>query len=151
MNSVWAMMMLNKTILKVGICLLLCIISAYFGYDYGVSKESKKFLEYRVTQKEALIVAQKQHQRALVKTQKEKEDAIKALNKHHAAIVDSLQQRPLRDSRPNEGTNSPATVCTGTGSTGDRLYREDAEFLIGEAAKADILRQALKACRAQLQ
>ena len=143
---------LNKTILKVTLCVILCIVSVYFGYDYGVSKESKKLLEYKATQKEALQVAQKQHQEELIKAQKEKENAIKTLNKRHAAIVSGLQQRPSRPPEPPSPSQaSPSPVCTGTGSTGDRLYREDAEFLIGEAAKADILRQALKACRAQLQ
>ena len=143
--------MLNKTILKVGVCIFLCTVCAYFAHDYGVSKESKKLLEYQAAQKEALIVAQKQHQEELLKTQKEKENAIKALNKRHAAIVSGLQQRPSRPPEPAATEVSTAPVCSGTGSTGDRLYREDAEFLIGEAAKADILRQALKACRAQLE
>lgn len=141
---------LNSTLLKIGICALLCALCAYFGYDYGSSKEAKKFLEYKEAQKEALIVAETQHKKELIRSQKEKENAIKALNQRHAAIVDSLQQRPSRSSETTK-QNSSSTICTGTGGTGDRLYREDAEFLIREASKADILRQALKACRAQLE
>lgn len=141
----------HKTILKVALCVTLCIVSAYFGHEYGSNKEKVKLLEYQNAQKALLLKVEKDNRHKILSLQKDKENAIKDLNKRHDSIVDSLRQRPERPSNPASEASSSSSVCTGAGSTGDRLYRQDAEFLIREAAKADILRQALKACRAQLE
>lgn len=127
----------------------LLTISSLLGFSYGKSRERNKFLEYQQTQKALEIERENKYQESLVKAQKEKENAIKDLNKRHAAVVSSLQQRTQRPTSKDQ-TSTP-TVCTGTGSTGDRLYREDAEFLIGEAARAEVIKQALRACRQQLE
>jgi hypothetical protein len=127
----------------------LLTISSLLGFSYGKSRERNKFLEYQQTQKALEIERENKYQESLVKAQKEKENAIKDLNKRHAAVVSSLQQRTQRPTSKDQ-TSAP-TVCTGTGSTGDRLYREDAEFLIGEAARAEVIKQALRACRQQLE
>ena len=141
----------HKTILKVALCVTLCIVSAYYGYKYGSNKEAVKLLEYQNAQKALLLQVEKDNTDKLLSLQKDKENAIKDLNKRHASIVDSLRQRPERPSNPASEAASAPSVCTGAGSTGDRLYRQDAEFLIGEAARAEILKQTLKACRAQLE
>lgn len=141
----------HKTILKLIFCVTLCIVSAYYGYKYGSNKETVKFLEYQNAQKALMLQAEKDNRHKILSLQKDKENAIKDLNKRHDSIVDSLRQRPERPSSPASEASSTSSVCTGAGSTGDRLYRQDAEFLIREAAKAEILRQALKACRAQLE
>ena len=55
--------------------------------------------------------------------------------------------RMLRAARPPEYTPAPAgtgPLCGGAG-----LYREDADFLVGEAARADGLRAAYLQCEAQ--
>lgn len=124
-------------------------LSGWFFYGVGKDREAKKLLEYQNAQKAQMIEQENKYQEILIQSLKEKENAIKDLNKRHAAIVNSLQQRPTRQSS-SEAPTSPA-VCTGTASTGDRLYREDAEFLIGEAARAEVIKQALRACRQQLE
>lgn len=129
--------------------LALVLISSILSYDYGKTREHNKFLAYQQAQKALEIERENKYQEALVKSQKEKENAIKDLNKRHASIVSGLQQRTQRPT--DKETPSPSPVCTGTGSTGDRLYREDAEFLIGEAARAEVIKQALRACRQQLE
>jgi hypothetical protein len=58
--------------------------------------------------------------------------------------VKRLQSRPDRKPAGAGGMPAPAPTCAG--STGAELSRQDGGFLIGEAARADELRAALKAC-----
>ena len=66
--------------------------------------------------------------------------------REHAALVDGMRERPDRpgDGDVPEGADAGAGVATGC--TGAELYRPDGLFLAGEAARADQLRVALKAC-----
>lgn len=132
------------------IWLLSIIIPSWLSYGAGVDKEATKFLKYRQSQQALVLAQEEEHKAKLTKQLKDKEDAIKSINKRHAAIVSGLRQRTERPDSVISKEVSSASVCTGTGSTGEQLYRQDAEFLIGEAAKADILREALKTCRSQL-
>ena len=140
---------MNSLLSKLLIYLLSIALSGWFFYGVGKDKEAKKLLEYQNAQKALMIEQENKYQDMLVQSLKEKENAIKDLNKRHSVIVNSLQQRPTRQTTNKETSSSP--VCTGTASTGDRLYREDAEFLIGEATRAEIIKQALRACRQQLE
>lgn len=54
--------------------------------------------------------------------------------------------RRLRDTRRERLPEAARTACAGT--TGSELSREDGEFLIREAARAETLRKALEACYA---
>ena len=82
----------------------------------------------------------------------DKDREIRDLNARAAALTNSLRVRPERpapEARAVPGATSPGpavTVCTGA-----ELPRPDAEFLAGEAARADELRAALKQCLAQYQ
>jgi hypothetical protein len=139
-----------KVIAIAVIWLLSIIIPSWLSYGAGVDKEATKFLKYRQSQQALVLEQEEQHKIKLTKQLKDKEDAIKSINKRHNAIVSGLRQRTERPNPIISKEVSSALVCTGTTSTGEQLYREDAEFLIGEAAKADILREALKTCRTQL-
>lgn len=65
--------------------------------------------------------------------------------------LDELRRRPARPPAsaaadsvpPNPGAGPTAAGCTGAG-----LYREDAEFLVGESARSETLRAALLSCYA---
>jgi hypothetical protein len=63
----------------------------------------------------------------------------------HAAIVDSLRNRP--ETRAGDG-GVPQGADAGVGCTGAGLARPDAAFLVGYAADAARLQSALNACRA---
>lgn len=139
-----------KIVAVIVIWLLSIIIPSWLSYGAGVDKEATKFLKYRQQQQALVLQQEEEHKAKLTEQLKDKEDAIKSINKRHAAIVSGLRQRTERPNTIHSKEVSSAPVCTGTGSTGEQLYREDAEFLIGEAAKADILREALKTCRIQL-
>lgn len=75
-------------------------------------------------------------------------DQIAALTRRADALAVSLRNRPDRPVAadvPQGG--DPATAGQGAGlGTGLGLYRQDGEFLVGEAARANRLRVALAAC-----
>ena len=141
-----------KIVVVVIIWLLSIIIPSWLSYGAGVDKEATNFLKYRQSQQSLVLAQEEEHKQQLVKQLKDKEDAIKSLNQRHVSIVNSLRQRTERPITLTFSTEtSGSSISTGAGSTGQQLYREDAEFLVGEAAKADILREALKSCRRQLE
>ena len=81
------------------------------------------------------------------KLRKEKDAQIASLNSRLGTALDGLRQRPPRsDPAPSQG---PAASCNCQGATGSQLSREDSEFLVREAARADKLRSALDQCYRQ--
>lgn len=81
------------------------------------------------------------------KIRKEKDAKIASLNGRLSVAVDSLRQRPQRNS-PSSSKDS-AAPCSCQGATGAELSREDATVLVREAARADKLRSALEQCYQQ--
>jgi hypothetical protein len=77
----------------------------------------------------------------LVKQQKESDDAKNNLLRQRDAVIASLRNRPERPA------SMPASAPDSVACTGTSLYRTDAEFLTGEAARADNLRIDLQACQ----
>lgn len=91
-------------------------------------------------------------QASIDKIQKDKRNEIARLNRAHAAAVDGLRNRPERPDGPAGSMPTPASNGNaGAGCTGRELYRPDAEFLIGEARRADIIRLQLATCQAAYQ
>jgi hypothetical protein len=83
------------------------------------------------------------------RAQQEKRREIDRLNRSHAAVLDSLRQRPERPASPPGSVPQAASAGDGQRAcTGRELYREDAEFLLGEAFRADQIRLQLVACQA---
>lgn len=80
------------------------------------------------------------------KIRKEKDAQIASLNTRLGTALSSLSERPQRPSSASQG--APAS-CIGAGATGAQLSREDAEFLVREAARADKLMTALDQCYRQ--
>lgn len=70
-----------------------------------------------------------------IKIQKDKDDKIKRLNSDLQLALDVLRDRPQRPSA-GEPSNSAGDSKT---CTGRELYKEDAEFLTREAARAEEL------------
>ena len=64
------------------------------------------------------------------KLRAEKDDKIQTINSQLDSALRQLRNRPLRPSNPS--APSVGEACTGT-----KLYREDAEFLAREAARAE--------------
>ena len=87
---------------------------------------------------DAAITKKDEAQKALINSHyeevKKKDEHLKTIERKHAALVSSLSNRPSRSepSTDNSSDNSTSQTCTGA-----QLYREDGEFLAGEAARAD--------------
>lgn len=118
-------------------------VGYYNGYD---NAKEKIQAEMAIAHAEELRQARDKEQgwqKAADNIQREKDNEIRKLNASHAAIVNSLRNRKDRPTVPDD-PDAAQSQCTGTG-----LYRSDAEFLAGEAARADEIRIALKQCYAQ--
>lgn len=76
------------------------------------------------------------------------QDEIRRIAAARDRALSELQKRPARPA----GAAAPGVpTAAGTGSTpagctGAQLYREDGEFLVREAARANVLRGALRSC-----
>ena len=91
--------------------------------------------------KQEKVIRNKEHQYQLDadKIRKEKDAQIRNIN---AQLVDAVSELRKRPGRTTEATN-------GQGCNGARLYAEDAEFLVREAARADEIRVSLQTCYKQ--
>lgn len=121
------------TYVKIGIAVLALCGSFYSGYRF----EANRFDLYKVKQAQIAQEKERAHQEATDEIRKVKDAEIANINARLFATISELRKRP---SRPAEGSSN------GQGGTGANLYAEDAIFLAGEAARADILRSALEAC-----
>jgi len=124
-----------KYIVGLVVCMLL-------SFNYGELRVQSKFDSYKREQAELNLKQNKEHEALVIKNKQEKEDEIRSINARHASILSSLQQRPTR-----EQAQTLPVVSSGARSTGQQLFREDAEFLIGEATRAETLKQSLIECR----
>ena len=116
-------------------------VLALGGIAYG-KYESYKYDSYVVSQKEAVQKKQEESQLKTDEIKKEKDAQIKAINNQ---LVDAISELRKRPSRATEAGNGQVTsYCTGS-----QLYAEDAELALREAARADTIREALKACYKQ--
>ena len=132
-----------------------CVICAagWYLYDSG-----KKAVQQRWDLEKAVAMAKAQEQAraaeqamqaSIDKIQKDRRNEIARLNRRHAAALDSLRDRP---DGPAGAVPAPASDGdAGAWCTGRELYRPDAEFLVGEARRADIIRLQLAACQAAYQ
>lgn len=111
----------------------------------------KQATEYAAAQAAAREKEQ-ELQRSADLLRKEKDREIRDLSARASALTNSLRDRQARAATQSSdvpgaaSAGSAASSCTGAG-----LSREDAQFLAGEAARADELRVALKQCIAQYQ
>ena len=104
-------------------------------------KEKQTNKEINKQSKAEKTVRDKEHQYQADADQirKDKDAQIKVINTQLVDAISELRKRPSRTDQANAGQS-----CNGT-----RLYSEDAEFLIREAARADELRAELQQCQAQ--
>lgn len=127
---------------------LFVLFTGYSCYDYGYktayTKQSNKYIQ-QLTEQETKY---KELQKNYNLIQLDKENEIKIINTKYTAIINSLRNRPERVNQTQ--TSSTPAISSRAGSTGEQLFREDAEFLIGEASKAETLKQSLTSCRRYL-
>lgn len=109
-----------------------------------VSKETLLAVEQAYRQKEQVELSM---QDKLQELQRKKDEQIRSISKRYDAIIAGLRDRKERASSSEQGGSDPsANAETACGCTGEGLYREDAEFLVGEAARAELIKQELLTC-----
>lgn len=100
---------------------------------------AKAIHEARTKEQEMQIIADN--------VRKQKDENISKINNRLATALSELRERPYRPSPTVSDTSSARSSAEGC--TGGELFRQDAEFLIGEAARADKLRESLFQCHQQ--
>ena len=113
------------------------VISFGSGFGLGHKLEKAQFDAYKLEQSEITRQKEAEHQAATDQIRKDKDAKIADINNK---LVDAISELRKRPSRPAEITSD------GQSCSGRSLYAEDAIFLRREAARADIIREALAAC-----
>ena len=114
------------------------VTAAVTEIELNISKENFKL-------KERSLNAQIELQQSFDNIQKEKDAKIKNLNARVASLTRSLQERPSRP-EPSRIPDNSRVEEVRQGSTGAGLYREDSQFLLGEAARAELIKEELLGC-----
>ena len=126
------------TYVKIGLFALSLCVAGYLGY----AVESSRFNSYKQAQQAATQALQEQHQAAADQIRKDKDAQITSINSQLVNAISELRKRPSRTTETSTG--QVTSYCTGS-----QLYVEDAELALREAARADTIREALKACYLQ--
>ena len=123
------------------------------GKQYGMSQVQTLWTQERLALSEAQaeeLMKARQREEALkvliARQRQEHRNEIHRIGREHSALVDSLRDRPDRPGAGGVPEGAGAGVADRAGCTGAELYRPDGEFLAREAARADQLRVALRAC-----
>ena len=103
--------------------------------------------QYAAAQQKARQTEQSM-QAAADKLRRDKDAQINSLNTRVRTLTAQLQSRPQRPSTSSI-TPDARLGLTASGCSGAELYREDGEFLIREAARADTLREGYRQCTQQ--
>jgi hypothetical protein len=132
-------------------------VGMYQGKGLGKAEVQQKWDQERAAQEAEYAAAQaaaREKEQTLQANadslRKEKDREIRDLNARAVALTNSLRDRPSRTT--TESSPVPGAASTGPAPvvcTGKELPREDAEFLVREAGRADELRASLKQCYAQ--
>jgi len=117
--------------------LVICGAIAFSSYHYGYA-EAKLFVTNQYEEKLRKQISQAEEAEALLRKKNHdalgaKENEINKLTARVSSLRSELLKRPSRQNNPLP-PSSPAT-CTGR-----ELYREDGEFLAGEASTAERVR-----------
>lgn len=110
--------------------------------DIALAKRSIRVMDLQ-------IFSQQELNDAAAATQKVLTDTYESIISQRDRVIASLQKRASRPPEKPASTVDPAPAEPATSCTGASLYREDGEFLAGEAARADRILTELAACQAQ--
>jgi hypothetical protein len=142
---------MHRYIIGAIIVTLMLGVTHWRAYNMGAASVQQSWDKERAEQALALAAAERaardaeqRLQEAANQYQTERQHEISALRRRHVALIDSMRDRASRQT-----VQVPGDTCNAKAGTGAGLSREDAEFLAGEAARADALRSALQACYKQ--
>lgn len=116
----------------------------FYTYRTGYVNGAQSVQAAWDTEKAAAAIEAQQLQANMDKLRGEKNHELARLNATVRSLSDSLRRRP---ERPASATQTANVGNGASGCTGATVYKQDGEFLIGEATRADQLRLALIACQ----
>jgi len=141
---------------------VLAIGGAYGVGQYRGDKAGQAKIQAQWDREKAELLAQHAAEQAKVREKEqgwqqksdhlrqEKDREIRNISARATALANSLRDRQDRPAADAGGMPEAAGAGQAArGCTGADLYRPDGEFLVGEAARADQLRAALRQCYAQ--
>jgi hypothetical protein len=113
------------------------LLGALATYHYTALEAARKEVRTEYSQKllnEQNKSLEKQGEIVLeaLKIEQEKNEELKRINAYAASLLSSLQNRPSR-------TDNPPAPSVESSCTGRELYKEDGEFLVREASRADTI------------
>tara|TARA_R110000868_G_scaffold42198_12_gene143248 strand:- start:2428 stop:2844 length:417 start_codon:yes stop_codon:yes gene_type:complete len=126
------------TYIKLGAAVAALLLAMYLGYSF----EHSRFVDFKATIIAEKATIEKDYQAKAAKIESEKNAQIRNINSQLVDAISELRKRPGRATETSVG--QVAGYCTGS-----QLYAEDAELVTREAARADTIRVALKACYLQ--
>lgn len=123
------------------IAIVVAVLTTFFaGWTVNGWRYEKRIAQEKIAQEKVIQAKEAEHQAEADKIRKDKNAQIDAINNQLFSALSELRNRPSR---------SKYSSNIGQDGTGRSLSAEDAEFLIGEAARADKLRAALDSCYQQ--
>jgi hypothetical protein len=133
--------------MQIVVTLVLALFSLLAGYGYGVKDGAQHVQAKWDKENSDNATAQRDKeaelQASMDKLREDKNRETAKLRRTVAALTDSLRNRPERPAVPEIASAGDGA----SGCTGAELYKPDGNFLVGEAARADQLRLALKVCQ----
>jgi len=144
----------------IGIVILTTLLISHWrvystGYESGVTHTEQAWNEERLATAKAQMAelekarkAQEAMQAQVDKIRRESANEKRRIAAQYERTIAGLRQRPNRPSAADLPKSTDTGAGPAAGCTGRELYRPDSEFLLGEAARADQLRIALKSCLA---
>lgn len=123
------------------------VLNGFYWNARGANAENTrwtaKITAERLAATEAARTKEQMWQGVVNETAKNYEAQVASVRRNLGIALDSLRRRP---ERAGNLPDHPRADCSG--ATGTELSRPDAEFLAGEAARADGIRAGLEACYA---
>jgi len=144
--------------LAVWVVVAACVLSVfgavyYKGVEAGKEKVTTEWNKEKVVRQKqeleaqvATRIAEENLRKAEIERREAYEKQIFTIKTKYNSVINSLRHRRARESSvPTTAKDTEdGKACTGSG-----LYRQDGEFLAGEASRADELRSKLETCYTQ--
>lgn len=146
--------------MKVALALLAVTALAFaaiaaWAYRTGYASAERKFAAERLEIAKATVKAMERRYEVEDRLRRTIDERNKSFASHSARLIAErdhalarLRDRPSRADSPDVPQGAGAGEVTAS-CTGASLYREDSEFLVREAARADLIRAAYERCEAQ--
>lgn len=146
--------MVPLSLIAAGVLTATALAAGVFGYTQGAKSVRAELDAYRaataMAQEQQRAQAQARERDLQVQADQARKEVTREKTRLAAVqrdLADSLRKRPDRPSEP--GLPAPAgDRDAAPGCTGAELYRGDAQFLVGLAARADAIRLQLATCQA---